>query len=110
MARQPLRRRSRLATCGLCNPTWANGAASPADWQWHCQAQFQGIAYCPHWLAGGWAEVGANPDPLREQVFPLTVVDGWATLSDAPVLGVEPDQQAMAGYRVSGGGGDLETV
>jgi L-alanine-DL-glutamate epimerase-like enolase superfamily enzyme len=83
------------------------------------QAQAQGIAYCPHWLAGGvglaaslhalagsgtpggWAEVDANPNPLREQVFPLTVVDGWATLSDAPGLGVEPDLQALAGYRVA---------
>ena len=82
------------------------------------QAQVQGIAYCPHWLAGGvglaaslhalagsgtpggWAEVDANPNPLREQVFPLTVVDGWATLSDAPGLGVEPDLQALAEYRV----------
>jgi L-alanine-DL-glutamate epimerase-like enolase superfamily enzyme len=34
-------------------------------------------------------------------VFPLTVVDGWATLSDAPGLGVEPDLQALAGYRVA---------
>ena len=82
------------------------------------RAQVQGIAYCPHWLAGGvglaaslhalagsgtpggWAEVDANPNPLREQVFPLTVVDGWATLSDAPGLGVAPDLQALASYQV----------
>ena len=82
------------------------------------QAQAKGIAYCPHWLAGGvglaaslhalagsgtpggWAEVDANPNPLREQVFPLTVVDGWATLSDAPGLGVAPDLQALASYQV----------
>lgn len=82
-------------------------------------AQAKGIAYCPHWLAGGvglaatlhalaglgasngWAEVDANPNPLREQVFPLQVVDGWATLSNAPGLGVEPDLQALARYRVA---------
>ena len=82
------------------------------------QAQAQGIAYYPHWLAGGvglaaslhalagsgtpggWAEVDANPNPLREQVFALTVVDGWATLSDAPGLGLEPDLKALDRYRV----------
>ena len=77
-----------------------------------------GIGYCPHWLAGGvglaasmhalaassseagWAEVDANPNPLRESIFPLTVDDGWATLPDAPGLGVEPDLRALAGYLV----------
>jgi len=44
--------------------------------------------------------VDANPNPLREQVFALTVVDGWATLSDAPGLGVEPDLKALDGYQV----------
>ena len=81
-------------------------------------AQARGIAYCPHWLAGGlglaaslhalagsgttggWAEVDANPNPLREHVLPLHVVDGWATLPDAPGLGVEPDLQALASYLV----------
>ena len=80
--------------------------------------QARGIAYCPHWLAGGiglaaslhalagsgttggWAEVDANPNPLREQVLPLKVVDGWATLPDAPGLGLEPDLQALASYLV----------
>ena len=78
-----------------------------------------GIAYCPHWLAGGvglaasmhalaasgsvngWAEVDANPNPLREQVFPLTVHDGWVTLSEQPGLGVAPDLQALAAYVVA---------
>ena len=82
-------------------------------------ASSHGVAYCPHWLAGGvglaasmhalagsgsangWAEVDANPNPLREQVFPLIVHDGWATLSEQPGLGVEPDLQALAGYLVA---------
>jgi L-alanine-DL-glutamate epimerase-like enolase superfamily enzyme len=77
-----------------------------------------GVAYCPHWLAGGiglaasmhvlagsnhadgWAEVDANPNPLREQVFPLEVRDGWAVLSDAPGLGVEPDLRQLADFVV----------
>ena len=42
----------------------------------------------------------ANPNPLREQVLPLKVVDGWATLPDTPGLGVEPDLQALASYLV----------
>ena len=76
-------------------------------------------AYCPHWLGGGvglaaslhslagsgsdqgWAEVDANPNPLREEVFPLAVEDGWVTLSDAPGLGVQPDLDQLAPYRVS---------
>ncbi len=84
------------------------------------QAAERQVAYCPHWLAGGvglaasmqalagsanphggWAEVDANPNPLREQVFPLNLQDGYAVLSDAPGLGVEPDLQALAQYRVA---------
>ena len=82
----------------------------------------RGLAYCPHWLAGGvglaasmhalaasgsgrgYAEVDANPNPLREHVFPLAVDDGWVTLSDAPGLGVEPDLVRLAGYVVSQAG------
>jgi D-galactarolactone cycloisomerase len=74
------------------------------------------IAYCPHWLAGGvglaasmhalaasgsahgYAEVDANPNPLREEVFPLVIDDGWVTLSDAPGLGVAPDLARLAPY------------
>ena len=76
------------------------------------------VAYCPHWLAGGvglaasmhalagsgctngYAEVDANPNPLREEVFRFMVVDGWVTLSDAPGLGVEPDLSRLAKYLV----------
>jgi len=82
------------------------------------KARGLGIAYCPHWLAGGvglaasmhalaaagsadgWAEVDANPNPLRELVFPLDVQGGWVELSDAPGLGVEPDLQRLAEFIV----------
>ncbi|MEO8752608.1 MAG: mandelate racemase/muconate lactonizing enzyme family protein [Casimicrobiaceae bacterium] len=76
------------------------------------------VGYCPHWLAGGvglaasmhalaasgsargYAEVDANPNPLREEVFPLTLDAGRVTLSDAPGLGVEPDLRRLAQYIV----------
>ena len=69
---------------------------------------------CPHWLAGGiglaasmhlvaatgtpssLVEVDANPNPLREDVFPFEVRDGYATLGEAPGLGLEPDLRALA--------------
>ncbi len=75
-----------------------------------------GAVLCPHWLAGGvglaaslhmlaaygteasYAEVDANPNPLREDVFPLDLHDGIVTLSDAPGLGVEPDLVRLAPY------------
>ncbi|MFO1304569.1 MAG: mandelate racemase/muconate lactonizing enzyme family protein [Burkholderiales bacterium] len=80
-------------------------------------AEARGVACCPHWLAGGiglaasmhalaagrglgYAEVDANPNPLREDVFACPVVDGWVTLSDAPGLGVEPDLRALARFVV----------
>lgn len=76
------------------------------------------IAYCPHWLAGGvglaasmhalagsgstggYAEVDANPNPLREDVFRFPIVDGWVTISDAPGLGFEPELSELAKYAV----------
>ena len=79
----------------------------------------RGLAYCPHWLAGGiglaasmhalaasgseggWAEVDANPNPLRQDVFAFEVQDGWVTLSDAPGLGVEPDLAQLARFAVA---------
>ena len=82
-------------------------------------ADARGVAYCPHWLAGGvglaasthalaargsadgYAEVDANPNPLREEVFPFTVADGWVTLSDAPGLGVVPDLARLSRYVVA---------
>ena len=80
------------------------------------RAKANGATLCPHWLAGGvglaasmhmvaafgdaasYLEVDANPNPLREEVFPLVVDDGVATLSDAPGLGVEPDLARLARY------------
>ncbi len=80
-------------------------------------AAAHGVAYCPHWLAGGvglaasmhalagsgdagWAEVDANPNPLREDVYPLTIDGGWMTLGPASGLGVEPDLARLAPYIV----------
>lgn len=59
-----------------------------------------------HALAGsgsehGYAEVDANPNPLREEVFPLAIVDGWVELSDSPGLGVEPDLRRLARFVVA---------
>ena len=80
------------------------------------RARAHGVAYCPHWLAGGiglaasmhalaasgseggYAEVDANPNPLREEVFPFDVAEGWVTLSDAPGLGIEPDLRRLARF------------
>lgn len=76
-----------------------------------------GVAFCPHWLAGGvglaasmhllaaaggsgFAEVDANDNPLREEVFPLAVEDGGVTLPDTPGLGVEPDLKRLERYRI----------
>ncbi len=80
-------------------------------------ARRHGAAFCPHWLGGGiglaaslhlraamgpegYAEVDANPNPLREEVFTPAPRDGWVTLSDAPGLGVEPDLARLEKYRV----------
>jgi D-galactarolactone cycloisomerase len=77
----------------------------------------KGISFCPHWLAGGvglaasmhllaalggdgYAEVDANPNPLREEVFPLRVDEGMAALPDAPGIGVEPDLTRLKRYLV----------
>ena len=49
--------------------------------------------------ANGYAE-GRQSEPLREEVFPLVVVEGRVTLSDAPGLGVEPDLRRLAPYMV----------
>lgn len=74
--------------------------------------------FCPHWLGGGiglaaslhlraamgpegYAEVDANPNPLREEVFSPSPRDGWVTLANAPGLGVEPDLARLAPYRMA---------
>lgn len=78
-------------------------------------ARRHGAVFCPHWLGGGiglaaslqlraamgaegFAEVDANPNPLREEVFPLAPQDGWVSLGDAPGLGVEPDLVRLKPY------------
>ena len=82
-------------------------------------ARARGVMFCPHWLGGGiglaaslhlkagiggpgYAEVDANPNPLRELgVIPaLSVRDGSITLSDIPGLGVVPNLAAIEPYRV----------
>ena len=81
------------------------------------QAAARGVTLCPHWLAGGvglaasmhltaaagspssFVEVDANPNPLREDVFPFAVREGTVTLGDAPGLGIEPDLRALARFR-----------
>ena len=84
------------------------------------RAVARGIAFCPHWLAGGvglaasmhllaaiggqgFAEVDSNPNPLREEVFPMQIRDGAVTLSDAPGIGIEPDLARLRRYVVSSG-------
>lgn len=83
------------------------------------QAQHHGIEFCPHWLGGGvglaaslhlraamgeggFAEVDVNPNPLRDEVFPIPVSGGWVTLPPAPGLGVEPDLSRLARYLRTG--------
>jgi D-galactarolactone cycloisomerase len=82
------------------------------------RAQQHGAVFCPHWLGGGiglaaslhlraamgadgFAEVDANPNPLREEVIQLSVHDSWVSLSDAPGLGIEPDLARLKPYRSS---------
>lgn len=76
-----------------------------------------GAVFCPHWLGGGiglaaslhlraalgpegYAEVDANPNPLREEIFTPAPVEGRVTLADAPGLGVEPDLARLERFRV----------
>lgn len=73
------------------------------------------VVFCPHWLGGGiglaaslhlraamgpegYAEVDANPNALREEVFSPLPRDGWVTLSNDPGLGVEPDLDRLAPF------------
>jgi len=78
-------------------------------------APAHGAVFCPHWLGGGiglaaslhlraamgpegFAEVDANPNPLREEVLPLAPTEGWVTLPDTPGHGVEPDLARLKAY------------
>lgn len=76
------------------------------------------VVYCPHWLSGGiglaasmhlraalgpngFIEVDANPNPMRELVWgPLNLKDGCVELGEAPGLGVTPDLEQLARYKV----------
>ncbi|MBL8376403.1 MAG: mandelate racemase/muconate lactonizing enzyme family protein [Burkholderiales bacterium] len=78
----------------------------------------KGVEVCPHWLAGGiglahsmhlraalgeggFVEVDANPNPLREDVLRLEVVDGFAALDDASGLGFEPDLAPLQEFLIN---------
>jgi D-galactarolactone cycloisomerase len=80
-------------------------------------AAASGAVFCPHWLAGGvglaaslhlraamgpagYAEVDANPNPLRQEVFEPAPSGGWVTLADTPGHGVEPDLVRLGRYLV----------
>lgn len=80
-------------------------------------AQARGIVVCPHWLAGGiglagsmhlraamgeggFVEVDANPNPLREEVCAFPIDAGMVELPRAPGLGVEPNLARLARYAV----------
>ena len=62
-----------------------------------------GLLASAHLLAavggGGMLEIDANPNPLRSEICgPLAnVVDGHATLTDAPGLGIVPDLSMLRG-------------
>jgi L-alanine-DL-glutamate epimerase-like enolase superfamily enzyme len=91
-----------------------SGAAEVA----HAAAK-RGVTMCPHWLAGGvglaaslhvvaafgsqgsFCEVDANPNPLREDVCPMTVSDGTVVLGDAPGIGIDPDLARLARFSVA---------
>jgi D-galactarolactone cycloisomerase len=77
------------------------------------------VTFCPHWLGGGvglaasvhlraamgadgFVEVDANPNPLREEVFPISPIhNGWAELPETPGTGVEPDLARLSRFRVA---------
>lgn len=80
-------------------------------------AAVRGATFCPHWLAGGiglagsmhlraamgeggYVEVDANPNPLREEVCDWRIVDGMVELPSKPGLGCEPDLARLARFAV----------
>jgi D-galactarolactone cycloisomerase len=66
-----------------------------------------GLLASAHWLAAtggdGRLEVDANPNPLRSSTCgPLAaIVDGGASLTDAPGLGTEPDLALLDRYLIA---------
>jgi L-alanine-DL-glutamate epimerase-like enolase superfamily enzyme len=83
------------------------------------RAAERSITCCPHWLGGGvglaaslhfiaafgtaasYAEVDANPNPLREEVCPLEIDDGVVALGNAPGIGIEPDLAGLRRFAVT---------
>lgn len=81
-------------------------------------ARERNVVCCPHWLGGGvglaaslhfiaaygtvasYAEVDANPNPLREEVCQMRLEDGCALLDDTPGIGVEPDLRRLQRFIV----------
>lgn len=82
------------------------------------RAAAAGVLFCPHWLGGGlgllaslnllaaaggggWGEVDANANALREQFLfqGFEVVEGIVRLGHAPGLGFAPDADLLARYR-----------
>jgi L-alanine-DL-glutamate epimerase-like enolase superfamily enzyme len=77
------------------------------------------VACCPHWLGGGvglaaslhfiaafgapssYAEVDANPNPLREAVCGMKVEEGEVMLGEAAGIGVEPDLRRLREFAVT---------
>lgn len=76
------------------------------------KARASGLRYCPHWLGGGIGlmasahllaavggdgllEVDANPNPLRDEIFPavVSVDNGTITLPETSGLGEIPDPE-----------------
>jgi L-alanine-DL-glutamate epimerase-like enolase superfamily enzyme len=83
------------------------------------RAAQRNVTCCPHWLGGGvglaatlhfiaafgtqesYAEVDANPNPLREAVCSMKLDDGVVTLGDAPGIGAEPDLVRLRPFAVA---------
>ena len=76
------------------------------------RAVASGLAFCPHWLGGGigllasmhllaavggtgFAEIDANPNPLRERVPLPPLAEGRLALTDEPGLGIDPARELI---------------
>jgi len=82
------------------------------------RASAAGVLFCPHWLGGGiglaaslhllaaaggdgWGEIDINRNALREEFLfeGFAVRGGRLRLSDAPGLGVTPEEELLARFR-----------
>lgn len=105
---------------GVVQPDMAKWGGFSAGLPVARQILASGVRFCPHYLGagigllasahllaavggGGMLEVDANPNPLRTLTCgPLVhVVDGTATLADAPGLGITPDLHALREFAVN---------